>query len=115
MFEIYPNSFDRKSKSLLNTLAKNESSINYRIFSYKILLLNVVFHEFNFFTKYGTLYSLLKNLLIKKMTINSASADQISLIIDLMHEYDESKLIDIEVINNGFFYNTVLTKVKEVF
>ena len=49
------------------------------------------------------------------MTINSASADQISLIIDLMHEYDESKLIDIEVINNGFFYNTVLTKVKEVF
>ena len=32
-----------------------------------------------------------------------------------MHEYDESKLTDIVVIKNEFFYNIVLTKAKKVF
>ena len=94
LFEIYPNSFDKKSKSLLSTLAKNESSINYKNLSYKILILNGVFDEFNFFKKYGTLYSLLKDLVTRKMTINSANANQISFIIDLKHGYDEGKLTE---------------------
>ena len=51
LFEMYPNSFNKKSKSLLNTVAKNESSINYKDLSYKILLLNGVFYEFNFLKK----------------------------------------------------------------
>ena len=91
-FEMYPNSFDKKSKSLLNTLAKNESSINYKNLFNKILLLNGVFHEFSFFKKYGTLYSLFKDLVTRKMTINSANDDQISFIIDVMHGYYEEKL-----------------------
>ena len=78
LFEMYPNSFDKKSKSLLNTLAKNESSINYKDLFYKLLLLNGVFHEINFFKKYGTLYSLLKDLVTRKMTINITNTDQIS-------------------------------------
>ena len=49
------------------------------------------------------------------MTINSANDDQISFIIDLMHRYDEDKLIDIETMKDEFFYSTVLTKAKEVF
>ena len=114
LFEMYPNSFDKKSKSLLNTIDKNESSINYKSLSYKTLLLNGVFHEFNCFKKYGTLYSLLKDLGTRKMIINSANADQISFIIDLMDEYDESKLTDIETIKNEFLYNTILTKGKKV-
>ena len=81
LFKMYPNFFHKKIKSLLNTLAKNESSINYKNLSYKILLLNDVFHKFNFFKKYGTLHSLLKDLVTRKMTINSANADQISFII----------------------------------
>ena len=83
--------------------------------SHKILLVNGVFHEFIFFKKYGTLYSSLKNFVTRKMTRKSASADQTSFIIDLMHGYDESKLTDIEVIKNESFYNTVLTKPKKVF
>ena len=65
--------------------------------------------------KYGTLYSLLENLVTKKITISSAYADQICFITDLMRGYYKSKLIDIEVIKNELFYNTVLTKAKNVF
>ena len=82
---------------------------------YRILLLNGTLHEFNVFKNYGTLYSLLKNLVTRKMTINSANADQISFIINLMYGYDESKLTDIEVIKNEFFYNTVLIKARKFF
>ena len=32
-----------------------------------------------------------------------------------MDGYDKSKLINIEIINNEFFYTTVLTKAKKVF
>ena len=85
---MYATSLDKKSKSLLNALAKNESSIDYKKFSYKILLLNGVFHEFLFFKKYGTLYSLLKDLVARKMTINSANADQISFMLDLIKSLD---------------------------
>ena len=91
LFSMYPNSFDKKGKSLLNTLPKDESSINYKNLSYKMLLLNHVFHEFNFFKKYGALYSLLKDLVTRKMAINSANTDQIPFIIVLMHGYDKGK------------------------
>ena len=66
LFEIHPRSFTSQGKKWLNTLVKNENKINYRNFSYKILLSDRKFHEFNFFKKYGTVYSLLENLVIKK-------------------------------------------------
>ena len=69
----------------------------------------------NVFKKYGTSYDLLENLVSKKTTVNSANADQISFIINLMNGYNESKLIDIKAIKDEFFYNIVLTKSKEVF
>ena len=40
---------------------------------------------------------------------------KISFIINLMYGYDESKLTDIEVIKNEFFYNTVLIKARKFF
>ena len=66
LFEMHPNSFDKKSKALLNTHAKNENKINYKNLPYKILLSDGKFHEFNFFKKYGTLYDLLENQITKK-------------------------------------------------
>ena len=57
----------------------------------------------------------MENLVTRKMTVNSANADQISFIIDLMHGYNESKLLDTEAMQNEFFYNTVLTKAKKSF
>ena len=93
LFEMYPISFDKKSKALLNTLAKNENKINYKSLSSRILLSDSKFHEFNFYKKYGTLYDLLENLVTKKITVNSANADQISFIINLMNGYNESKLL----------------------
>ena len=83
----------KKSKALLNALAKNENKINYKNLSYRILLSDDKFHEFSFFEKYGTLYDLLENLVTKKTTINSSNANQTSFIIELMHGYDEGKLI----------------------
>ena len=47
LFEMYLNSFDKKSKALLNTLAKNENKINYKNLSYRILLSDGKFHDFN--------------------------------------------------------------------
>ena len=85
LFEMYPNSFDKESKALLNTLAKNENKINYKILTYRILLSYGKFHEFNFLKKYSTLYNLMENLVTKKTTVNRANADQISLIIKLMN------------------------------
>ena len=38
LLEVYPNSFDKKSKALLNALAKYEHKINYKDLSYRILL-----------------------------------------------------------------------------
>ena len=89
LFEMYPNSFDKKSEALLNTLTKNENKINNKNLSYRILLPDGKLHKCNFFKKYGTLYDLLENLVTRKMTINSANDDQISLIINLMSGYNE--------------------------
>ena len=100
---------------MLRKLAENASNINYKNSSYKILLPDGKFHEFIFFKKYGTLFSLLEDLVTSKMAVNSANANQISFIINLMYGYDESKLTDIEAIKNEFFDNTVLTKAKTVF
>ena len=46
------------------------------------------FHEIIFLKKYGTLYSLLEDLVTRKMTVNNANADQISFRINLMHGYN---------------------------
>ena len=113
LLEMYPNSFDKKGKALLNTLAKNESKINYKNLSCRILLSDGKSHEFNFLKKYDTLYDLLENLVTKKTTINSANANQISFMIDVMHEYDEGKFINTKTTKNEFFYNTVLKKAKK--
>ena len=58
---------------------------------------------------------MLENLETRKTTVNSTNADQVSFIINLMNEYNESKLIDIKAIKDEFFYSTVLTKAKTVF
>ena len=112
---MYPTFFNSQSRKSLKVLAENESSINYKNLSFKILLSDGRPHEFDFFKRYGTLYSLLENLLTKRTTINSANADQIDFIIGLMHGYDESKLLDIEAVKNDFFYNTVLTNATKGF
>ena len=49
LFEMYPNSFDKKNKALLNTVVKNENEINYKNLSYRILLSDGRFQDFNFF------------------------------------------------------------------
>ena len=67
------------------------------------------------FQKNGALSSLLDDLVILKMIVNSANANQMSFLIILMHGYDQSRLIDTEAIKNEFFYNTVLTKAKKSF
>ena len=91
---MYSNSFDEESKNSLKTLAKNENKINYKNLSYKILLPGGKVHIFNFLKKYGTLFSLLEDLITRKMSINSANADQISFAINLMHGYNEQDLFD---------------------
>ena len=112
---MYPNSFDKRSKALLNTLAKNENKINYKNFFYRNLLSDGKFHEFSFFKKHGTLYDLLENLVTKKAIVNSANGDQRSFIINLMNGYNEGTLIDVKATKDKFFYNTVLTKAKIAF
>ena len=47
------------------------------------------FHEISFLKEYGTLYSLLEDLVIRKTTVNSADTNQISFLINLMHEYND--------------------------
>ena len=94
---------------MLRKLTENENKVNYKNLSYKILLSDGKFHEFNFFKKYGPLFSLLEDLVTRKMIVNNANADQKSFVIDLMHGYDGSKLLDTEAIK------TVLTKAKKNF
>ena len=114
LFEMYRNSFVEKVE-LLNTLAKNEKKINYKSLSYEIILRNGKVHEFSFLKKYGTLYSLMEDLVTKKMTVNSADADQISFISNLMHGYDDWDLFYMKTLGSGVFYNRAFTKAKEVF
>ena len=116
LFERYHKFFIGQDKNSLRSIANNESNINYRNFSDKILLPNGKFHKFDFFKKYGTLYSLLKELLTKKTNANNANFDQISFIIYSMYGCDESKLIDIMTIRDKFyFHDAFLTKTKIVF
>ena len=49
LFEMYPKSFTSQNTTLLRKLAENESNINYKNLSYKIVLPDGTFHEFNFF------------------------------------------------------------------
>ena len=44
---MYPKFFTGQSKSLFKSIAKSESSINYKNLSNKILLPDGKFHEFN--------------------------------------------------------------------
>ena len=113
---MYPTSFNKQSKTLLKTVAKSEYKINYKNLSYKIILLDVTFHGISFLKKYGSLFSLLKNLVTRKMTANSANTDQMSFIINLMHGYydwdfDKKAQIDLE---SGRFHSIVLTKANDV-
>ena len=53
--------------------------------------------------------------LIFTTTVNSANADQISFIINLLNGCSERKLIDTKIVKDEFFYNTVFAKAKKVF
>ena len=90
---MHPNSFDSQSKSSLKTLAKNQDRINNKNMSGKNLLFDGTFNIINFLEKDGTLSSLLEGLVTRKMTVNSANIDQISLIINLMHGYYEGRFM----------------------
>ena len=74
------------------------------------------FHEIRFLKKYGTLYSLLEDLVTRRMTVVSANADQISLIIGLMHgcnewSFDNKTPIDLE---EGRFHNATLARANDI-
>ena len=71
-----PSLLVKKSKSLLNTLAKNENKVNYKNLSCKKLFFDGSIHEISFLNKYGTLYSLLKDLVTRKTTVDIPNADQ---------------------------------------
>ena len=83
--------------------------------AYKILFPDSKFHIIIFLKKYGNLSSLLEDLVTRKMTVNSANADQISFIVNLMHGYDEQKLFDSEALESKFFHNTALIKANKVY
>ena len=117
LFEMYPKSFNSKSEILLKMLSKNENKINYENLSYKILLPEGIFHEISFLREYGSLYSLLENLVTRKTTVNSANVDQISFIINLMHGYndwdfDKKTQIDLE---KGRSHNIALARANDIF
>ena len=48
----------------------------------------------DFLKVFGTLYDLLDNLLTSKINVDSANADQIAFIINLMHGYVKNDLFD---------------------
>ena len=64
LFEMYSNSFNKESKTLLKTLARNENKVNYQNLPYRILLLDGKFQEISFLKKYGTLYNLLEDIFL---------------------------------------------------
>ena len=117
LFEMYPKSFDKESKSLLNTLAKNGNKINYKNLSYKKLFFDGRFHEISFLNKNGTLYSLLKDVATRKTTVDIANADQNSFIHNLMHGYnvwDFDKKTKIKSTGDGS-HSTTLAIADDVF
>ena len=97
MLEIYPKSFNDRSKILLKKLAIDENKINYKYLSLKAHFSEediTRFYEINFLKKYGMLYNLLDNILTSKIATNNANPDQIRFIINLMHGYDKDNLFD---------------------
>ena len=108
LLEMHPNSFDKKSKTLLKTLANIEYKIDYKNLSYKILFPNDRFHEISILKKYGTLYSLSEGLITSEKTMHNANVDQISFMINLMHGLDMP-------FKGECFYNTALTRANKIF
>ena len=51
LFEMYPKFFTNQNKTSLTSIAKNESSINYKNSSHEFLLSNGRPHKLNFFEK----------------------------------------------------------------
>ena len=111
LFEMYPKSFTSQGKKLLKTLTKSENRIDYKNLSCKLLFSDII----NFLKKYDTLFSLLESLVTRKMSVDSANADQISYIINSMHGYSDEKYYDTEKVKSEFFHNTTLTKAKKKF
>ena len=69
MFKMYAKSFSDQINILLKRLAINENRINYKDLPYKVLFYDETgakSHEIIFLKKYGTLYSLLGNLVTSK-------------------------------------------------
>ena len=66
LFKMHPKFFTVRNKNSLRGIADNENIINYRNLSCKNLLSDGKSHEFNFFKRYGILYSLLEGLQTKK-------------------------------------------------
>ena len=62
---------------------------------------------------------MLERLITTEITINSANADQIFFIINLMHGYDELDMLykdSRKITNNGeFFHSAALTKANKIF
>ena len=81
------------------------------------MLLYSKFYEISFLKKYGTFFSLLEDLVTRKVTVNSVNADQMFLIINLMHiyndwDFDKKTQIDLE---RGRSHSIVLAKANDVF
>ena len=113
LFEMYSKSFNKQSRTLRETVSKNEYKINYENLSYKIMLLDGTFHEISFFKKYGALFSWLEDLVTRKTTVNSANADQMSFIVNIMHGILIIKAqIGLEKVRS---HNIVLAKANDVF
>ena len=80
-------------------------------------ILDGTFHEISFLKKYGSLYSLLKNLVTRKTTVNSGNIDKIFFIINVMHGYNDSNFdnktkTDLE---SGRFQSIVLARANDAF
>ena len=106
---------------MLKRLAANENKINYEDLSYKILFndeTDIRSHKIIFLKKYGTIHRLLEDLVTSKTTVNDANADQISLIINLMHGYKKDLLhkeIEMSVKKYKSWKSNALAKAKNKF
>ena len=96
LFRIYPKSFNKASKGLLETLAKKmRVRLSIKICLTKSTLIKKIILDFMrliFLEKFVTLYDLLKNLVTSKISIDNAIADEIYFIINLMTGYDKTDL-----------------------
>ena len=89
MFKIYANSFNKRSIDSLNALSSNEG-IDYKNFPYKTFVFDdtsVKSHEIIFSKNFGTLYGMLKDLIISKIQTTNGNANQIRFVIYLMMRY----------------------------